>query len=305
MSENPAFSGQTIPSIIRRFKDEQLSPQEQRIKLTTILKKANENITLLKASIREEFKAMASAANIKPDEYLGELKVREKLSRARGSIQSYISMHSDATITTSLKSTVSEVSPGIIRSGSRKIITETLLRVESRLKNNISNITIPEAERDDLRKILSYMDEPIAEETLVWLASQMLNAGKADNHRDTIGELKARLENVTSFVAQGDTQLEELNKIVELFHRDEDANNPLMINWIGDETDCSKLIRFLVKNGYIEKTGPINKYIARHFLFKGVEKSNDNIRGLHHKTSGRIKMKYFGLIIPSKQQNVD
>lgn len=59
------------------------------------------------------------------------------------------------------------------------------------------------------------------------------------------------------------------------------------INWIGSQTDCKKLVGFLLRNGYIDAQD-VNKFIATHFTFKGEVRSAKQIGGLHPDRDGGI-----------------
>jgi hypothetical protein len=84
-----------------------------------------------------------------------------------------------------------------------------------------------------------------------------------------------------------------LQKKVELFNEVGAVSKvTTKINWIGDFTVCKKLMDLLKEYGYIE-IGPINKFIAEHFLFDNETTNEKTIGGWHAARDGEGNMEIY------------
>jgi hypothetical protein len=135
---------------------------------------------------------------------------------------------------------------------------------------------------------------------LLYRSSQSICIGKPNKDRSLILQLYEQRADLVQYIKVLSCELQHLKQKVDLLGLESHAVKSMKINWIGSMTDCSSLIRFLMENGYIEKTKQVNMFIAKHFLFNGEEKSSSNIKGLHIDRSGRILDLGSSLKIPSK-----
>lgn len=299
MNKHPKYLDHTVQELIHELETSGLGPGDILLKLEDISQKARFELSLIEQKMISALKNMGKADGIDIREVIKKEILMLRISVLADKLSELFEIAVYPEVYSHLKEIWDKII-GIYNLGADPGKLEEPLRS---LTDEIVFIRSQEVAwfEEDLVTSIHHILTTIPDlGYLLYRSSQSICIGKPNKDRSLILQFYEQRENLIQYIQELSSKLHHLKQKVELLGLESNAAKFMKINWIGDMTDCSNLIRFLMENEYIEKTKQVNMFIAKHFLFKGEERSSSNIKGLHIERSGKILDLGNSLKIPSK-----
>lgn len=294
------FQDQTAEMIMSEVTSRNLSLPDQLRIVDTIIEKANQESSRVSQEIEEEFSIMAKDNGTSAKLEIEKAQVYRRALLLLESVQPFLPCLGTEAHPDLLLQLLEELRAAKMNNMPPQDINTIITRVISDLERLVKYDYLPKKFTAAVTALKTEMSAGLPKVIGIRMASLSLNGGNADIHRDKIGALFTTWEHTQDFIKELRLRSENLQKKVALFDDCNSSEELMKINWLGSRTDCKILIKFLNDNGYINVKF-INKFIARHFSFKGISASADSIGGLKTGSDGKFLDFEDRLEIPARE----
>jgi|GEM_PF-6647240 len=325
MNVNGKFKGKTAQEILLLIQQKWPSYSDQVIRIDQVIEKAKDQIELLHNELKTEFAAMLNKNAISESDLDEQWRLylqSEMTAQARQILDLIDQNRGQAEeLLLSLRPSFLEI-PQFIQSAD---IDSIIKMLPAMLESQMSQIDIvkqkinqaeqaeqKEQENSKISKLEALkhclfslqtlmISNRHPEETKIFTMASAIDAGQTNEHRNQIRQKVGTIENIEGFI--GDLQFLSvgIRNDASLFEEPSSIETQYMLNWVGEKADCKRLIKFLLRNGYLEGTS-VDQYIAKHFLFKGKKLSPKAINGNHSEYNGHIEIFSDHLQIPANKK---
>lgn len=286
MTDEPRFLGQTASEVLADIQAADSSYANQAVKVDLVCKKARGAIEEATKKMQEELNIMIREAKDQKFQFYYEAGLIYRASLLVEHFNTLLKVCTAGGIPNDVVSAIQKLS-GILDSSIAPTVAKAALHEAEAKLREFALSKPPDAVLEPLTILFSILDRNTPEDEQIYSVCAKIDFKKTNVHREAISGFFWTIGRTREFIAALTKQSLGIRQKVALFDDDSSLVNELKLNWLGTATDCRTLVRYLLDAGFLEGN-QVNQYIAEHFLFKGVIKTPDSIRGLPDRQKGSI-----------------